>query len=154
MKKKKTLSDYLLLGVFLVLVVVVLVLLIKVIANRPSSNKTNFEIPIVDTKLETNLSINLKELQKQRNGYILTISSYHDKDIPNTDITYNVKFTNNSNATIKVYKNDDNKNLASKEKEFTLTDKFKTKEKRLDNYKILVEGNIKEGDTLDIKVSS
>ncbi len=153
-KKKLTFADYALLGVFIVLAIIVLVLLIKVITNKPNKAATNFSIPIVDTKMSTGLSIDLYQLKEKDNAYILEIPSYHANDVAAEDITYTLSFKNNSEGKIVINKNDDTKNLADSKKEFTITEKFKENEKRIDTYKITVSGNIKEGDTLDLDISS
>ena len=156
MKKKKkqyTLSDYILLGVFLVLLVVVIILVIKLVNVKSTNVKSDFTIPIVDKKLDTTITVDLKELKDERKDYILTLKSFYGNNVLKEDVNYTLTFKNKSSATIKVFKNESDKNLANG-KEFTIKDTFKSKKKTIDNYKIKVSGNIKEGDTLDIRVSS
>lgn len=153
-KKKYTLSDYLLLGVFIVLLIIVLILVIKLVALKSANKDTDFNIPIVEKKLDTSLSIDLKKLKDEKKDYILTIDSYYNKNKVKENLEYTLQFNNNSEANVKVYKNDSTKNLATNNKEFTIKDTFKANEKRIDTYKIQVSGNIKEGDALDIRVSS
>ncbi len=153
-KKKYTLSDYLLLGVFIVLLIIVLILVIKLVALKSTNKDTDFNIPIVEKKLDTSLSIDLKKLKDEKKDYILTIDSYYNKNKVKENLEYTLQFNNNSEANVKVYKNDSTKNLATNNKEFTIKDTFKANEKRIDTYKIQVSGNIKEGDALDIRVSS
>ena len=157
MKKKnskKTMSDYILLGVFILLIIIVLVLLIKVIKHKPVETTTNFKIPIIENKFSTKLSVDLKKLQDSKGAYILEIPSYHNNDVVSKNLKYILKITNNSSGNINITKNESDKNIASTEREFSLQGNFKAKKKQVDIYKIKVDGNIKEGDTLDIEISS
>ena len=65
-----------------------------------------------------------------------------------------MKFVNNSSGKITVTKNESNKNLAKTEKEFVISSKFSPNKKKKDTYTVKVSGNVKEGDTLDIAISS
>ena len=152
--KKKTLSDYILLGVFILLIIIVLVLLVKIIKHKPAESTTNFKIPIIEKKFSTKLSIDLMKLKDSKGSYILEIPSYHNNEVVSKDLKYTLKITNNSSGNINITKNESDKNIASTEKEFSLLGSFKAKNKQVDIYKIKVNGNIKEGDTLDIEISS
>lgn len=158
MKKKKntekTATDYILLGVFIALLILVIILLIITIKNRPKTDNANFTIPIIEKKLSTNMNIDLYKLKDQNKGYILDIESYYNQKTIKEEITYDLKFINNSSGKITINKNTSNKNIAKTSKEFTISNTFGPNKKQKDTYTIKVSGNVKEGDTLDIAISS
>ncbi len=156
MKKdnKKTATDYILLGVFIALLILVIILLIVTIKNRPKTQSANFTIPIIEKKFSTNMRVDLYKLKDQNKGYVLDIANYYKQKTVKEKTTYELKFVNNSSGKITVTKNDSNKNLAKTEKEFVISSKFSPNKKKKDTYTVKVSGNVKEGDTLDIAISS
>ena len=104
MKKKnskKTMSDYILLGVFILLIIIVLVLLIKVIKHKPVETTTNFKIPIIENKFSTKLSVDLKKLQDSKGAYILEIPIEGQTKQEKYEITFN--YINDKLSSIEIH---------------------------------------------------
>ena len=148
-----------LLGVFILLAILVCILGCLVITNKNKNrviDKTNIVLPILEENTKDTLEIDAYGLTKER-YYIIKVTNYHDKKKLEEDILYNIDIENETKATIKLTKNDDNTNLIKNNNKTVITGlELKKGDKQEDYYylSIVHDGGVVKDDTIKITFST
>ena len=123
-KKQKNVQDLLksvktLTVVFVLLLVLVIFLLVLCVIKYKESKANEFAnmvIPVYETNTNYEFSINAKTLSEVED-YTFKIVNYKKNGINKEEIPYKIEIKNNTNATIKVTKDDSKKDLMKNQKE-------------------------------------
>ena len=152
-------AEKVLLGVFILLAILVCILGCLVITNKNKNrviDKTNIVLPILEENTKDTLEIDAYGLTKER-YYIIKVTNYHDKKKLEEDILYNIDIENETKATIKLTKNDDNTNLIKNNNKTVITGlELKKGDKQEDYYylSIVHDGGVVKDDTIKITFST
>ena len=160
--KKKNVQDLLksvktLTIVFALLLILVIFLLVLCIVKYKESKKNEFAnmvIPVYETNTNYEFNINAKILSEV-GEYTFKIVNYKKKDINKEEIPYKIEIKNDTNSTIKVTKNNDNKNLMGNKKEKIIDEVTLNKDEKEDIYyhiKITKSNDITKDDLIYIKI--
>jgi hypothetical protein len=163
-KKKKNKDDLLksvktLTVVFVMLLVLVIFLLVLCIIKYKESQENKFAnmvIPVYELDTNYEFNINAKTLSEV-NEYVFKIVNYKKNDINKEEIPYKIEITNNTNSTIKVTKDDNNKNLMKNQKETIIEEKPLIKDKKQGIYyhiKITKSRDLTKEDLIYIKITN
>lgn len=145
-KKKKTNSEKILLGVFCSLLILVLILLVVTIktVTKPKDN-SDIKFTITNETLKDNISVSIdisKLKADQQATYKMKIINYQDNEINKKDLTYKINFnlTNKDGITLKLYKNDSDKDLLNGS---TVYDNglLKANNKQEDTYNLIIKSS-------------
>jgi len=146
-KKKKTPVDYILLIVFILLLIFVVCLAIKMMTVKKEYKEmknADFNMPIIETKLNT-VQLKIKDKKKDdKIDYIFYINNYSGKKINKKDFKYKFMVTSNVDASYKLI-NEDGKNILGKN---DISDYIKLEGKRKKNieYHLKVKLNKEQKD--------
>lgn len=157
--EKITLNERFLLGIFILLAIIVCILGCFVIKEKNSSrviDNTDIVLPILDLGVKNTLKIDTFELTTDR-FYVIKVTNYRDKDLIKEDLEYSVDIENETKATIKLTKNDDETNLIKNNKKTVITGQKLLKDKRqADVYylSIVHDGGVIKGDKIKITFNS
>jgi hypothetical protein len=157
--KKVVANEKFLLGVFVLLAVFVCILgcfVIKEMNGNRVIDKTNVVLPIVEENTNNALEIDAYGLTKER-FYVIKVTNYHEKDINKDELEYTIDIENETKATIKVTKNDDETNLIKNNKKTVITGQKLGKDKKQDDYyyvSIVHDGGVVQNDTIKITFST
>lgn len=153
-------SDYILLGVLILLIFVVIGLGTGVYYKKQkidSQITASIVMPMLKENDEKSFSLDVNELIK--NGeYIFKVSNFRGNIVSNKDINYTVTVNKEDNVKVKLIKNDSKDNLFDNNVNTTVTDKIlmKKKVKEFDYYtiSILEYSDIKEDEKVGIIINS
>lgn len=113
-KKKKTVSDYVLLSLFLLLLIFVIYLLFRLNAAKKEYNLTkgaDFTIPVIEEKLNT-ISVDIGNKKKDEIvDYKFNITNYRDSDINKDKYKYRFYVNSEAKAEYTMTLKGDNKNI-------------------------------------------
>lgn len=157
--KKVVTNEKFLLGVFVLLAVFVCILgcfVIKEMNGNRVIDKTNVVLPIVEENTNNALEIDAYGLTKER-FYVIKVTNYHNKEINKDELEYTIDIENETKATIKVTKNDDETNLIKNNKKTVITGQKLGKDKKQDDYyyvSIVHDGGVVQNDTIKITFST
>ena len=158
----KTLTEKLLTVTFITLLFIVIILGIKaknVKEEYQKRQEADLTIPILEKTTNNTFLVDLSNMKKdQIKEYKFMITNYKDKKQASTEINYDIEITNNStSAQIKLYKNNETKNLLTSE---SSTNNIKgnklTKDKKsTDSYYLIIRAkeDIKEKENISIKIT-
>ena len=153
--KKVVTTEKFLLGIFVLLAVFVCILgcfVIKEMNSNRVIDKTNVVLPIVEENTNNTLEIDAYGLTKER-FYVIKVTNYHDKDINKDDFEYSIDIENDTKATIKVTKNEDESNLIKNNKKTVITGQKLGKDKKQEDYyyvSIVHDGGVVKDDLIKI----
>lgn len=157
--KKVVTTEKFLLGIFILLAVFVCILgcfVIKEMNSNRVIDKTNVVLPIVEENTNNTLEIDAYGLTKER-FYVIKVTNYHDKDINKDDFEYSIDIENDTKATIKVTKNEDETNLIKNNKKTVITGQKLGKDKKQEDYyyvSIVHDGGVVKDDKIKITFST
>ena len=152
-------TEKVLLGIFVLLAILVCILGCLVITNKNKNrviDKTNIVLPILEENTKDTLEIDAYGLTKER-YYIIKVTNYHGKKMLEEDILYNIDVENETKATIKLTKNDDNTNLIKNNNKTVINGlELKKGDKQEDYYylSIVHDGGVVKDDTIKITFST
>ena len=157
--KKVVSNEKFLLGIFILLAILVCILGCFVIKNMNSNrviDKTNVVLPIIEENTKDTLEIDAYGLTKER-FYVIKVTNYRDKNINEEEFEYSIDIENDTKATIKVTKNDDDTNLIKNNKKTVITGQKLGKGEKQDDYyyvSIVHDGGVVQKDTIKITFST
>ena len=157
--KKVVTTEKFLLGIFVLLAVFVCILgcfVIKEMNGNRVIDKTNVVLPIVEENTNNTLEIDAYGLTKER-FYVIKVTNYHDKNINKDDFEYSIDIENDTKATIKVTKNEDETNLIKNNKKTVITGQKLGKDKKQEDYyyvSIVHDGGVVKDDKIKITFST
>ena len=158
-KKKISLinKDNYLYYVFFILLIIVIVLCFLVYNAREEYQKTkgNIVVHIGEKHSSSALSLNAKELSKEK-MFSLKITNFSQNKINKKKIEYSVTIENNSKSRLKIWKNEDLKNLMIDQESTAIRGVgFGNTKQEYDIYhfKILDKNKVKKNDQINIKIS-
>lgn len=153
--KKVVTNEKFLLGVFILLAIFVCILGCLVIRETNKTrviDKTNIVLPMIEENAKNTVKIDAFGLTKER-FYVIKVTNYRDKLINKEEIKYTIDVENDTKATIKVTKNEDETNLIKNNKKTVITGQELTKGKKQEDYyyvSIVHDGGVVKGDTIKI----
>ena len=132
----KTKTEIILSIIFLILLVSVILLTVKAITlkNNQSKDKDILTIPIIEKNVNESFSIDLSSMQANEiKEYKFNIRNYQKDSLSKTDVKYSLEIINNNdNVLLKLYKNDNDKNLLTTEsKDNLIEDNVLSKDKKM-----------------------
>lgn len=140
----KTKTEIILSIIFLILLVSVILLTVKAITlkNNQSKDKDILTIPIIEKNVNESFSIDLSSMQANEiKEYKFNIRNYQKDSLSKTDVKYSLEIINNNdNVLLKLYKNDNDKNLLTTEsKDNLIEDNILSKDKKMqDSYYLII----------------
>ena len=153
--KKVVTNEKFLLGVFILLAIFVCILGCLVIRETNKTrviDKTNIVLPMIEENAKNTVKIDAFGLTKER-FYVIKVTNYRDKLINKEEIKYTIDVENDTKATIKVTKNEDETNLIKNNKKTVITGQELIKGKKQEDYyyvSIVHDGGVVKGDTIKI----
>lgn len=153
--KKVVTNEKFLLGVFILLAIFVCILGCLVIRETNKTrviDKTNMVLPMVEENAKNTVKIDAFGLTKER-FYVIKVTNYRDKLINKEEIKYTLDVENDTKATIKVTKNEDETNLIKNNKKTVITGQELIKGKKQEDYyyvSIVHDGGVVKGDMIEI----
>ena len=153
--KKVVTNEKFLLGVFILLAIFVCILGCLVIRETNKTrviDKTNIVLPMIEENAKNTVKIDAFGLTKER-FYVIKVNNYRDKLINKEEIKYTIDVENDTKATIKVTKNEDETNLIKNNKKTVITGQELIKGKKQEDYyyvSIVHDGGVVKGDTIKI----
>ncbi len=157
--KKVVANEKFLLGVFILLAIFVCILGCLVIKEKNNTrviDKTNVVVPIIEENTNNTITIDALGLTKER-FYVIKVTNYRDKSINKEELEYKIDVENNTKATIKVTKNDDETNLIKNNNKTVVTGQKLIKDKKQeDTYYVSIvhDGGVVKGDFINITFST
>ena len=163
-KKQKNVQDLLksvktLTVVFVLLLVLVIFLLVLCVIKYKESKANEFAnmvIPVYETNTNYEFSINAKTLSEVED-YTFKIVNYKKNGINKEEIPYKIEIKNNTNATIKVTKDDSKKDLMKNQEETIIDEVTLKKDKKENIYyhiKITKSKDLTKDDLIYIKITN
>lgn len=163
-KKQKNVQDLLksvktLTVVFALLLVLVIFLLVLCVIKYKESKANEFAnmvIPVYETNTNYEFSINAKTLSEVED-YTFKIVNYKKNGINKEEIPYKIEIKNNTNATIKVTKDDSKKDLMKNQEETIIDEVTLKKDKKENIYyhiKITKSKDLTKDDLIYIKITN
>lgn len=140
----KTKTEIILSIIFLILLVSVILLTVKAVTlkNNQSKDKDILTIPIIEKNVNESFSIDLSSMQANEiKEYKFNIRNYQKDSLSKTDVKYSLEIINNNdNVLLKLYKNDNDKNLLTTEsKDNLIEDNVLSKDKKMqDSYYLII----------------
>lgn len=157
--KKIIANEKFLLGVFILLAIFVCILGCLVIKERNNTrviDKTNIVLPIVEENATNTLEIDAYGLTKER-FYIIKVTNYLDKKVNDEEFEYTIDVENETKATIKITKNEDETNLIKNNKKTVITGQKLGKDDKQEDYyyvSIVHDGGVVKNDKIKITFST
>lgn len=157
--KKVVTNEKLLLAVFILLAIVVCILGCFVIKERNNSrviDKTNVVLSMVEENTKNTLQIDAFGLTKER-YYVIKVTNYRGKDINEEEFEYSIDIENETKATIKITKNEDETNLIKDNKKTFISGQKLGKDKKQEDYyyvSIVHDGGVVKDDFIKITFST
>jgi len=158
-KKKVMLTDYLLLGLFIVLLVLVVVLfgmVFKKEKEQKNKIKADLVIPVFEKGNSSGFTINVASLIKD-NDYILKVTNTKNKKINSEELVYKITVENKSTAKIEVTKNDGVENLITNQEKTVLENQKLVKDKEHSVYyhiRVLEVAEVDDNDMIEVVIES
>ena len=152
-------NEKFLLSVFILLAVIVCILGCLVIKHKNNTrviDKTNVVIPIIEENTTNSIQIDAFGLTKER-FYVIKVTNYRDKNINKEEFKYTINVENDTKATIKVTKNDDETNLIKNNKKTVVTGQELIKDKKQEDYyyvSVVHDGGVVKNDFIKITFST
>ncbi len=164
-KKKETAKEKrtyrIMVGVFVALLIVVLILTGLVIRQyeiHKNDINPDLVIPIMREGVKETLNVDLYELSKENDPYILKITNYRGNNTSEIDVTPVVAIVNPTDVKIKVSttKKGENNLMVNQKTTIIEPETFAAGEQSEIHYFITIESgkNIKKGDLLGIQITS
>lgn len=148
-------NEKFLLGVLILLAILVCVLGCLVIKQKNNTrviDKTNVVLPMIEENATNTIQIDAFGLTKER-YYVIKVTNYRDKKINEEELKYSIDIENDTKATIKVTKNDDETNLIKNNKKTVVTGQELGKDKKQEDYyyvSIVHDGGVVKDDLIKI----
>lgn len=139
-KKKKTISDYVLLTIFILLLLLVVYLLFQLKDAKWEYKHSNvdFTMPIIEKKLNT-IEINIGNKKKDDQiNYKFNITNYREDKVNKVDYEYKFYVTSDTKADYQLMKKDTEKNLLD-ENNISEYYKIKGKKKQIITYELKIK---------------
>lgn len=163
-KKKQTFKEIItstksLTVVFILLLILVIFLVILCIQKNKEANENEFanmEIPVYETNTNYEFSINAKTLSEV-DEYVFKITNYKKGEINKEEIPYRVEISNETDSTIKVTKDHNNKDLIKDQKDTIIDEVTLKKDEKQSVYyhvKITKSKDLKKDDLIHVKISN
>ena len=163
-KKQKNVQDLLksvktLTVVFALLLALVIFLLVLCVIKYKESKANEFAnmvIPVYEINTNYEFSINAKTLSEVED-YTFKIVNYKKNGINKEEIPYKIEIKNNTNATIKVTKDDSKKDLMKNQEETIIDEVTLKKDKKENIYyhiKITKSKDLTKDDLIYIKITN
>ena len=152
-------TERVLLGIFIILAIFVCILGCLVISKRNKDrviDKTNIVIPILELNTKDTIEIDAYGLTKER-FYIIKVTNYYGKKLLEEDLEYTIDVENDTKATIKLTKNDDETNLIKNNKKTFITGQELLKNKKQEDYyylSIVHDGGVTKKDVIKITLNA
>lgn len=152
-------QDNALLTTFIILVILVIALTVVALNMKNISNKekANITIPVLEKNSESEISVDISDMNKgDKKEYIFKVTNFKDRILLNNNITYDISITPSENATVKLYKNNSDKNLISENDLLIENNKLPKKDKTSDEYHLIIEANQQPSskEVITIKINS
>lgn len=157
--KKVTSNEKFLLGVFILLAIFVCILGCFVIKEKNKNrviDKTNVVLAMVEENTTNTLEIDAYGLTKER-FYVVKVTNYRDKLINDKELEYSIDVVNDTKATIKITKNDDDTNLIKNNNKTVINEQKLGKDKKQEDYyyvSIVHDGGVVQNDKIKITFST
>ena len=166
-KKKNRVLDYdeislnerFILGIFILLAIVVCIVgcfVVKEKNNTRVIDNTDLILPILEVDKKKTLKLDAFELITDR-YYVIKVTNYRDEKLINEDLKYSIDIENDTKATIKLTKNDDQTNLIKNNKKTVITGQELLKEKKQEDVyylSVVHDAGVIKGDKIKITFES
>lgn len=142
-------TEWILLIVFIALLILTIFLMIKAISTGREVKKENTAeiiMPVIEANSNNELSVDISNMKKQEEKeYVFKVSNYKGSEINKEELTYTLEITKDSDVSLEIYKNDEDKNVLDY-KELKVTDnKLLKDEEQVDTYKLKIKTTKKTG---------
>ena len=148
--KKKTWQEFFSSILFLKIVFGLLLLIVIILGtviitqNKESEKKTNMSIPVLGTSSDFEFGIDVKELEKEKGKrYTFKIVNYHDEELIQEDIPYEIHIYNPTESTFKITRDNQEKTL-HKDESLVIEGSLAGKQKIEDYYTVQIVNYQKE----------
>lgn len=159
--KLKITPERILMIVFVILFIVVSILGIKVFTMRDNgidSVEADIVIPVIEENTNNTIQVDLSEMAiGGLQEYIFKISNYKGKKTAQEDLVYHLTFSKVDGVSLKLYKNDGEKDLLEDSEDLIVSDqKLQGRKQKTDLYRLIikVDKEMEEKSSLAITISS
>ena len=155
--KKYSVSDWILLSIFILLIIVIIILGFKIHDKKVALSKdpkADFSIPIIEEGSVYEFMIDAKELVK-KDDYILKITNVKGDKKSEEDVKFTMEITNETGALLQMMKNKNARNLLSNENISIVEDVIKATDTNIYYHlKMPSSSKVKDDDTIKFKITS
>ena len=143
----------------LILVIVLSIIALNLKYEHNSKKDMNLVIPMLEKGANNTFLVDLSKMKKDEiKEYKFMITNYKDKQIAKEELEYNIELVNNSESvSIKLYKEKDDKNLLTenKDKNTIKNNKLSKDKKDTDTYYLIMRAKEepKKEDNISIKIT-